>query len=213
MHFLIVFALISCFFIFPGFRKVIAYLLTLGAFGFAILYFPYLLIEGKSIGYKNFFTWLFYMIVSIGFYTYLYAKKNGIDFNPNLRSENLKKLDNTFELVSTIIESSSWNQAIDEFEGENRNRGLYAKVFAESQGNEAKTKAKYIEIRAREIQNSIPTEKFTPEQININPNNLNDVNSSNKYDKINSNQRYYALIPVGLIVILFLIINFIYNNP
>jgi hypothetical protein len=52
------------------------------------------------------------------------------------------------------IEASSWNQAIDEFEGEARNRGLYAKLFAETQGDESKVKARYIDIRAKEIQSS-----------------------------------------------------------
>ena len=52
------------------------------------------------------------------------------------------------------IDAFSWNQAIDEFEGEARNRGLYAKLFAETQGDESKVKAKYIDIRAKEIQSS-----------------------------------------------------------
>ena len=52
------------------------------------------------------------------------------------------------------IDALSWNQAIDEFEGEARNRGLYAKLFAETQGDESKVKARYIEIRAKEIQAS-----------------------------------------------------------
>ena len=52
------------------------------------------------------------------------------------------------------IDALSWNQAINEFEGETRNRGLYAKLFAETQGDESKVKARYIEIRAKEIQAS-----------------------------------------------------------
>ena len=50
------------------------------------------------------------------------------------------------------IDALSWNQAINEFEGEARNRGLYAKLFAETQGDESKVKARYIDIRAKEIQ-------------------------------------------------------------
>ena len=52
------------------------------------------------------------------------------------------------------IDALSWNQAINEFEGETRNRSLYAKLFAETQGDESKVKARYIEIRAKEIQAS-----------------------------------------------------------
>ena len=34
----------------------------------------------------------------------------------------------------------------------NRNRGVYAKLFTETQGDESKVKARYIDIRAKEIQ-------------------------------------------------------------
>ena len=69
--------------------------------------------------------------------------------NFKIDSENIDKSD---EIAN--IDALSWNQAIDEFEGEARNRGLYAKLFAETQGDESKVKARYIEIRAKEIQAS-----------------------------------------------------------
>lgn len=151
MHFLIVLALIGCFFIFPGFRKVIASFLFLAAIGFSIIYGPLILISGIPPGYGNSIFWIFFVVIGfIVFYAFAYGneKKKEIITNPLPQSKVLftTPLNNKID-----IDPTSWNQAIDEFEGENRNRGLYAKLFAETQGDESKVKAKYIEIRATEI--------------------------------------------------------------
>ena len=149
MHFLIFLALIGCFVMFPGFRKAIASLLVLIAIGFTIIYGPMMLIAGVPKGQGNFWFWTFFVVIGfIVFYAFVYSDKKAKKLNTN-------PPDIVNELaVQTEIEASSWNQAIDEFEGEARNRGLYAKLFAETQGDESKVKARYIEIRAKEIQSS-----------------------------------------------------------
>lgn len=42
-------------------------------------------------------------------------------------------------------------QALREFESDNRNEGLYAKCFAEADGDEDKAKARYIKNRVNEL--------------------------------------------------------------
>ena len=154
MHFLIVLALIGCFVVFPGFRKVIATLLVLAAIGFTIIYGPLLIIAGIPPGYGNFVFWLFFAVIGfILFYAFVYGgeKKKEMIINPLSKNEVIV---NTPPNNKIDIDPTSWNQAIDEFEGGSRNRGLYAKLFAETQGDESKVKAKYIEIRATEINES-----------------------------------------------------------
>ena len=47
--------------------------------------------------------------------------------------------------------NSLWGFALNEYEGESRKKDLYAKIFAESEGNEQVTKAKYIKKRVEEL--------------------------------------------------------------
>jgi len=42
-------------------------------------------------------------------------------------------------------------QALEEFEGDNRNQGLYAKCFAGADGDENKAKVRYMKSRADEL--------------------------------------------------------------
>lgn len=46
---------------------------------------------------------------------------------------------------------TDWELAFDEYNGSKRNNGLWAKIFAENNGNENSTKAQYLKIRAAEI--------------------------------------------------------------
>ena len=117
-------------------------MIVLIAIGFTIIYEPMMLIAGVPKGQGNFWFWTFFVVIGfIVFYAFVYSDK--LNTNPPNIVDELA--------VQTEIEASSWNQAINEFEGETRNRGLYAKLFAETQGDESKVKARYIEIRAKEI--------------------------------------------------------------
>ncbi len=46
---------------------------------------------------------------------------------------------------------TDWELALDEYNGSKRNNGLWAKIFAENNGDENSTKAEYLKIRAAEI--------------------------------------------------------------
>jgi hypothetical protein len=61
------------------------------------------------------------------------------------------------ESRNTEKENKIWEQVGDEFNS-NRNKGLWAKCFAESNGDESKAKANYLKIRFNEItiKNSLP---------------------------------------------------------
>ena len=53
--------------------------------------------------------------------------------------------------ISENENNSLWGFALNEYEGESRKKDLYAKIFAESEGNEQVTKAKYINKRVEEL--------------------------------------------------------------
>lgn len=45
-----------------------------------------------------------------------------------------------------------WEQALAEYEGETRNKGLWAKLYSEFNGNENSVKAQYISVRAQQLE-------------------------------------------------------------
>jgi hypothetical protein len=57
-----------------------------------------------------------------------------------------------FDKISENEDNSLWGFALNEYEGESRKKDLYAKIYAESEGNEQVTKAKYIKKRVEELQ-------------------------------------------------------------
>jgi hypothetical protein len=50
-----------------------------------------------------------------------------------------------------IDEDAFWSQAFDEYEGSNRNKGLWVKLFAQLDGNETKVKVEYLKTRAQQL--------------------------------------------------------------
>lgn len=49
------------------------------------------------------------------------------------------------------IKLEFWEKALGEYQSDARHKGLWAKLFSESNGNESVTKAQYIKLRALEI--------------------------------------------------------------
>jgi hypothetical protein len=60
------------------------------------------------------------------------------NYSDNTRSQNFS-------------EENIWSFVFDEYESNRRNRELFAKCFAESNGDELNTKANYIKIRVKEL--------------------------------------------------------------
>ena len=50
-----------------------------------------------------------------------------------------------------IDEDLFWTQAFEEYEGTNRNKGLWVKLFAQFDGNETKVKVEYLKTRAQQL--------------------------------------------------------------
>jgi hypothetical protein len=50
-----------------------------------------------------------------------------------------------------VDEDAFWSQAFEEYEGTNRNKGLWVKLFAQSDGNETKVKVEYLKTRAQQL--------------------------------------------------------------
>lgn len=92
--------------------------------------------------------------------------------------------ENTFEDTKNHFDIKSqsktddifWEKAITEFE-ENRKKGLYARLFAENNGDENKIKSQYIKIRKEEIANEISSVNYYTE--NTTKSNLQDNNKIN----------------------------------
>lgn len=91
--------------------------------------------------------------------------------------------ENTFEDTKNHVDIKSqsktddifWEKAITEFE-ENRRKGLYARLFAENNGDENKIKSQYIKIRKEEIANELSLVNYYTE--NTTKSNLLDNNKS-----------------------------------
>jgi hypothetical protein len=56
---------------------------------------------------------------------------------------------------------TDWELALDEYNGSKRNNGLWAKIFAENNGDENSTKAQYLKIRASAISQQRITDEST----------------------------------------------------
>jgi hypothetical protein len=50
-----------------------------------------------------------------------------------------------------VDEDAFWSQAFEEYEGSNRNKGLWVKLFAQLDGNETKVKVEYLKTRAQQL--------------------------------------------------------------
>jgi hypothetical protein len=53
--------------------------------------------------------------------------------------------------ASQTVNDEMWKQALEEYESNARRAGLWARLFAEVQGNEALAKANYLAYRAQEL--------------------------------------------------------------
>jgi len=60
---------------------------------------------------------------------------------------------NTLSSKSDVNDIDFWEMALDEFDGDERKKGLWAKLYAENDGDESKIKASYLKIRVKEIKN------------------------------------------------------------
>ena len=108
----------------------------------------------------------------------LKVKAGDVDLK-NQNSEHVPIVINSSE-ISPLLNSSqelthdleptldSWSEALTEYGSEQRNNGLWAKLFADNAGIESVTKAQYLKIRASEIsmhnlkkQTELSMEKFT----------------------------------------------------
>jgi len=75
--------------------------------------------------------------------------------NKNIQNDTSHRL--TFKLKQegnscpSIDENTTWEKALNEFESSNRNNGLWARLFSKHEGNEARAKAEYLQLRAEEF--------------------------------------------------------------
>lgn len=71
----------------------------------------------------------------------------------NNKIDEIKKATTNTEVNSQNIQPSitDWEMALSEYNGDGRNNGLWAKIFADNNGDENLTKAQYLKTRANQI--------------------------------------------------------------
>lgn len=90
-----------------------------------------------------------------------YARKNSAvvqeRYEPNSSSEISKSIIAQNGKLNTLLSKSDvndidfWEMALDEVDGDERKKGLWAKLYAENDGDELKIKAAYLKVRVKEI--------------------------------------------------------------
>ncbi|MGY8815865.1 MAG: hypothetical protein ACKVHQ_14300 [Gammaproteobacteria bacterium] len=83
--------------------------------------------------------------------------KNQFDSRHNIKNENHGSDNNFTTQQSNVPNESSiadkyWEQASNEVSSNSRDEALWARIFAETDGDENKTKARYIKARAEKLQ-------------------------------------------------------------
>jgi uncharacterized RDD family membrane protein YckC len=127
------------------------------------------------------------------------------------------ELESSYENTNINSVSSNSNNAyllaLNEYETNNIDRGLYAKLFAENEGNEAIVKAKYIKQKA---ENKIKFEKYS-KQNNVNyEEKTTDKVVSTSFDKLDGTAFQKLLKEIGApkwlesVLIIFCLIGMIY---
>lgn len=106
--------------------------------------------------------------------------------------------------ASTSVTSDDlWAKALTEYESSNRNQGLWARLFSESQGSESLVKANYLRIRVDEMQHVIAIEK---ERVAANLENerlealriAEAERHAARLERMTAEQREYDALPKGL---------------
>jgi hypothetical protein len=78
---------------------------------------------------------------------YYFFKNQVADINSHLVSQETTKNSN-----SSIVDDAHWIAASKELEDGNFNKVLWLKIYSETDGDEVKTKARYVKLRALELQ-------------------------------------------------------------
>ncbi len=84
------------------------------------------------------------------------SRRVRVTFENTIRSDELVQSGVSVSAQYSSASSSSpssddWASALDEYESDKRDKGLWAKLYAENNGDEAKTKAGYLSIRAARL--------------------------------------------------------------
>jgi hypothetical protein len=88
--------------------------------------------------------WANFFVKSIVWPTLLFVIILIIEFYKKRKTKSKSKI------KVSATDDACWGMALEEFEN-NPNKNIWAKCFAESKGNESIAKAKYIEIRAKQL--------------------------------------------------------------
>jgi hypothetical protein len=92
------------------------------------------------------------------------------EVQPTKKNESIKQSKDTFEKEQSLVpiannsttpkiqtqpsianENDLWEMALNEFEGDERKKGLWAKLYAENDGDESKIKVMYLKTRVKEL--------------------------------------------------------------
>ena len=96
--------------------------------------------------------------------------------------------------VTSAASDNLWAQALIEYDSGNRNQGLWARLFSESQGNETLVKANYLRIRVDEMQHVISIEKERVESAQK----VTAAKEAELLEAMGAEQRAYDALPKGI---------------
>jgi hypothetical protein len=115
-----------------------------------------------------------------------FSKKSHNQSTQNSSQKNLTGSNGNYlkEAKTSVAEDGFWEIVIDEFEGLNRKKGLWAKCYAEANGNESIAKAEYLKTRFEELKNELPPNNSS-EKI-VNKNSPSKRIASGSYERIES---------------------------
>ena len=106
-------------------------------------------------------------------------------------------------LVASVTDEGLWAQALEEFESSSRRAGLWARVFAEANGDESLAKAGYLRLRVDELESekqklfAIEHQKQIDIAREIELENLR-VKEALRQEALIAEQKAYELLPKGV---------------
>lgn len=108
---------------------------------------------------------------------------------PSIRNVINDQASNEFQITTS---EQFWAAALQELEGPSRRPGLWARSFAEANGDEAMAKAKYLAFRSSEIDRESQASAIRRKQSEEGQRRIREL------DQLSEDERAYALLPKGM---------------
>ena len=168
---------------------------------------------------RGIFTLIFYPLVfwTLGFILQKVFKKlpreiekTSVASANSIPASSIKKTEVTGKSVNKISEEEYWEKSFTEFNSSQRKEGLWAKCFAEANGDENIAKANYLKVRTTQLMNDSNLTQNnlinkSPQSFSNQQNSIEKQSLKIKEDKLYISPLIYALLLFPVAIIGFLI--------